>query len=145
MKSLKLLFAFCFFIPFLSFAQTNFNKGYVVNLQGDTTRGYIDFKQWGFTPKSIIFKETLTGSSKKIEPKNVTAFGINGFVYYKSAGVKISQGEEIIDRLTTEADTTTIFDNIFLKLVLSGDKVNLYSFKDSKKERFYVSESNGTP
>src|SRR5688572_5393959 len=53
MKHLIFFLAFC--LPLFLSAQKNFQKGYIVSLAGDTTRGFIDYKEWNSSPESILF------------------------------------------------------------------------------------------
>jgi hypothetical protein len=43
-------------LPTAIFAQTNFHQGYVVKTNGDTVKGYIDYREWGQNPLSIDFR-----------------------------------------------------------------------------------------
>ena len=48
-----LFFCLC---PVIVFSQTNYKPGYVVNLNGDTLRGFVNYQQWDNNPRTIAFK-----------------------------------------------------------------------------------------
>jgi hypothetical protein len=52
----KSYLALLLFLPFLSLAQSNYKRGYVITPKGDTLRGYIDFKEWGVILKASNLK-----------------------------------------------------------------------------------------
>ena len=51
-----LIFILLFAVCFSGFSQTNYQKGFIVSNSGDTTRGFINYKEWGKNPEHISFK-----------------------------------------------------------------------------------------
>jgi hypothetical protein len=137
------LLVFCAF-SITCLAQSNYKTGYVVNLKGDTIKGAVDYKEWLLNPDHIFFKPNA-GSVKKYIPADITFFGVDGFEYYRSAIVTVSQGEVITSRITADLDTTSILDTVFLKVQYNQPQLSLYSYTDKIKERYYISDANGQP
>lgn len=61
--------------PGIIFAQINFKPGYVLTLQGDTIKGFIDYREWMSSSEYINLKTTSkAGRKQKIGPSEITLF-----------------------------------------------------------------------
>jgi hypothetical protein len=136
----KIYFTLLLFIPIISLAQSNYKSAYVVDLKGDTLRGYIDFKEWGRNPKSISFRSALNGNSKELGVTEISYFEIAGYVSYQSYTVSISLNTVDVQSVPAAIDSTFTTGNVFLKVLEKGRYVTLYMYKDGLKERFYIKE-----
>ncbi|PTQ95547.1 hypothetical protein C8P68_10552 [Mucilaginibacter yixingensis] len=134
MKLLPLTLIVCLFVSFQLSAQTNFKPGYIVT-HGDTLRGEIDYRQWNNNPREVHFRKGSNIETYNLS--NATAFGINNADYFERYVVSASQAGTRADQLTT-VDTTTHIDTVFLKIVSRGPNVNLYTYTDPIKTRFYI-------
>ena len=113
MKTL-ILILFIFLLPFLASSQTNFKPGYVINLKGDTIKGYIDYRGWDSSPTSISFKSNLND-------KDVVAYTINDINYfdvtdiesYQKFNATISLDVTDIDKLGYDKDSTFKVETVF--------------------------------
>ncbi|MGV3639768.1 MAG: hypothetical protein ACO1NZ_04560 [Adhaeribacter sp.] len=113
----------------------------MVNPQGDTLRGFINYQEWNFNPEKFTFKlQPGESQSQVFGPETARAIAIEGYEVFEAHLVSISQDEVAGSRLKEGPDTTTIRRTVFLKLLQKGGKVNLYSWKDILKERFYILE-----
>lgn len=129
-------------LPFLSRAQRNYKPGYVVNLQNDTLHGYIDYRGWENNPKAIRFKKNLDEPNPaSFSTANAQAFGISGIEYYQRFIVKASVEQTSINHLTVGPDTSFQMDTAFLKVIIKGKNVSLFSLTDKIKTRFYIKDS----
>jgi len=127
-------------IPALSFAQSNFQKGYVVNNVNDTLKGYIDYKEWDLNPSIIAFKTDLDAEIQDFTVKNSLAWAIDGFEYFQKYEVDISMSKIDLDRLSVGLDNSKKKDVVFLKVLQAGKNVTLFSYTDGIKQRFYLLE-----
>lgn len=127
-----------FIFPSLVFGQSYFKKGYVVNLAGDTAFGYIQYKDFAGNPPSVFFKSSLSAEDRQVcGLSNTKSFNIEGYKAYERHIVSISLNEIRLDRLNEISEEAKI-DTVFLELLLRGNKLNLYSYKDRLKTRYYV-------
>ncbi|HTD41168.1 MAG TPA: hypothetical protein VK671_11145, partial [Mucilaginibacter sp.] len=77
MKLTCIFLFFVFLLSSLSYAQSNYKPGYVVDLKGDTLKGFIDYREWGSNPNAIDFKTTVTDKeSKRFSPADINYFNI---------------------------------------------------------------------
>lgn len=126
-------------------AQRNFKPGYIVTLSGDTTKGFIDYKEWGLNPADINFSVNGQGVAILYSVKNIKAFGVNAFEHYRAYNVAISKNRIETSALTNVMDTSTRTETVFLRIITSGKNATLFQFIDNLKERFYIAEGNSLP
>lgn len=138
----KLLAALVLF-PLFAIAQTNFKPGYIVNLKGDTIKGFVDYKDWTRNPKEVNFKSNNSSTPQIYNAKDVEAFAVTGVEYYKSYQGKISQGRVDFSNFITDVDSTYIVDAVFLRGLTSGKNVTLLQYSDAIKDRYFVAQKNG--
>ncbi|MEO6849210.1 MAG: hypothetical protein ABI203_04305 [Mucilaginibacter sp.] len=129
-------------LPTLSFAQSNYKSGYVVNLKSDTLRGFINLKEWGHNPKNISFKRSLSDKAQELGLSDINYFELTGYVGYHAYKVSISLNAIDLASPPSLTDTIKLTDNVFLKILQSGKNVTLYSYRDDIKTRFYIKENN---
>ncbi|QHS55516.1 hypothetical protein GWR56_08175 [Mucilaginibacter sp. 14171R-50] len=126
-------------------AQSNYKPGYLLNNNGDTTRGYINYREWGENPATIEFKAALNSDKSKITPADVAGFEIAGLAAYKTYNGPVSTDEISGDRLPDSRDTSFTNGQIFLKVLQKGNIVTLYSYQDRIKARYFISEGSQGP
>ncbi|GEO06130.1 hypothetical protein AAE02nite_37940 [Adhaeribacter aerolatus] len=131
-------------IPVVSFAQANYKSGIVITLQGDTLKGYINYKEWINNPKEVDYKPSLTESAQTFTPKNIKSFAIAGLESYEAFEVSVSMDNLNANGIREIEDTLNVTNSFFLKALLKGDKVHVYSYKDKIKERYYFLENDNT-
>lgn len=131
-------------LPAAIFAQSNYHQGYVLKNTGDTLKGYIDYREWERTPKSIQFKENESDKNiLEFDPQTIKAFGITNMEYYISYTGIISMDKTQFPDIPVGLDTNKMLKTIFLKKVTTGKHLTLYQQKDDTKSRFFISERNG--
>ena len=78
---LALILTLCYGI---CLAQPNYKKGFIVNTNGDTLSGFINYKEWYKTPRSFSFK--LSADDSRTETyglNNLTFLQVEGRVTYE--------------------------------------------------------------
>jgi len=127
-------------LPFFSFAQSNYQPGYVVTLKGDTVIGFIDYKERSVNPVKVVFKPERDSQTQVFSVNDCTAFGINQLETYKRFAVAISMSKESNTNLSHGIDNSERRDTVFLRVLQSGKHVFLYAYQDPLKKRFYMSD-----
>ena len=84
-KCLLLFFSVLLFE--VAFSQENYLSGYVLTLNGDTLKGYVDYRGWEKNKGVVLFKKELSDSKIVYAPLEIKGFGVNG-ENYESAIVK---------------------------------------------------------
>jgi hypothetical protein len=140
MKLFIKIFLLSFLAPFLANAQSNYKPGYVVNLKGDTLRGFIDYQEWGSNPDAINFKKAITDQGSKYGVNDIDYFSVDKLESYKRYTGRIStdatNGVSPSERDTGYRDAT-----VFLKVLEKGIRLALYSYKDDIKYRYFLGDS----
>jgi hypothetical protein len=146
MNKLYKILALLLFAPALCLAQKNFKSGYVVNLKGDTIRGLIDYREWDNNPAEINFKaDGATSKTTTFSISNAIAFGVNGLETYQRFTVSVSRdGVSPADAVFVR-DTAMHLETVFLRTLIKGDNVNLFSYADDVKGRYYFAEKDNAP
>lgn len=133
-------------LPAFCLAQKNYKSGYVVTLQGDTLKGFIDYREWVNTPSEIKFKaDAATGQIQTFSVDNAAAFTVTGLETYQRFTVNVSMNSISAVQPIFGNDTAANSKTVFLRVLIRGDKVNLYSYSDDAKVRYYYAEKNSTP
>jgi len=142
MKHLNKLLLVFILLPFFSTAQSNYRPGYVVTLNGDTIRGFIDYQDWDSNPTAISFKAAATDKDKKSFTLNdISLFNIDGIAAYKKYSCSISTDATNPNSVIEGRDTSFRIGTVFLKILQTGKNLTLYSYADDLKTRFYIGEA----
>ncbi|TKC07147.1 hypothetical protein [Pedobacter frigoris] len=131
--------------PVFALAQSNFQKGYVITVSNDTIKGFIDYRERKSNPESIRFRLNNDAPIQTYNVLNCIAFGLDGLETYQRYDVRLSMNEEAISKLSGKADSISVRDTLFLKVLQTGKVVRLYEYTDEIKKRFFLAELNGAP
>jgi hypothetical protein len=146
MKYFYGLLLLVFFFPFSSRGQSNYQKGYVVTLAGDTLRGLINVREWTQNPQTIAFRKSETDLDyQEFSPQTSRYFEIPGQVAYQSFSGRISMDPTDFNKLLSQADTSKATVTIYLQVIHSGQHVRLLAYQDDIKIRFFLQEQHGMP
>jgi hypothetical protein len=123
------------------YSQKNFLPGYIVETNGDTINGQINYLNWDRTPEKITFQGSSDEKNTEYFPFNIKGFCVNG-ERYLSAVVAIDDSpfreNELIESDKPEWKT----DTVYLRLLFSGSK-SLFYFKDrNKKDHFIIGKDS---
>ena len=77
LKSVFVIFLTTCFLQLV--AQNNYQPGFVVENNGDTVKGSIDYKRWDRSPTKISFKSVT--QSKVYSPLDITSFKVANEIY----------------------------------------------------------------
>ncbi|WP_157433355.1 hypothetical protein [Adhaeribacter aquaticus] len=115
----------------------------MVNTQGDTLRGFIDYREWDKNPRKISYKESLESNKvQEFNPLTIQYFALDGLGAYQKYDGRISMGNVETKDLAITSDTSTAKVSVFLKLLQRGKSVSLYSYRDELKNRFFLQKAN---
>lgn len=134
------------FFPAIIFAQSNYQPGYILQNNGDTLKGYINYREWDQNPKVIDFKNAPGDEqATQFTPLNVKGFGVNGLETYITYKGLLSMNRTNFSSLPEHMDTTRKMASVFLKQLVTGKYFTLYSSYDDVKTRFLIAEKGSTP
>ncbi|RZK60877.1 MAG: hypothetical protein EOO85_34085 [Pedobacter sp.] len=128
-------------LPALISAQTNYKSGYIVTNSGDTISGLINYKERVSNANTVSMKTGSSVKPKEYGVNEIIAYGITGIESYEQHLVTISQHTIDPANLSIGIDSSYRTDKVFLKVIQKGGKVNLFSYRDNIKPRFYIQDS----
>ena len=140
MQSIYRLLLIAILFPCAVMAQNNFKPGFVITTKGDTLRGEIDLTH-NNNLKEIRFRSSPADKSQTFTPANINYYSVANVASYQSYDGKISTGHIDISKISNVRDTSSIQANVFLKIEQQGDRVNLYSYSDNIKTRYFIKEA----
>jgi hypothetical protein len=141
MKKLALIFTSLFIILLPLFSQENFLPGYAINNNGDTLKGYIDYRKWEINPQFIYYKSNLENLGDKFSPNQIRKFSVNNEIF-ESATVKTVINPDKINNVETNTKLLLKTDTVFLQSVIIGDKSLFYYINNEEKEHFYIKQDS---
>jgi hypothetical protein len=118
--SIFLLIFFCCY-PSIN-AQDKYKKGYILSLNGDTTKGFLLDQISKNASKTCIFKSSTNSESKTYQPCEIAGYRYLDDKYYVSKEIKI-------DSTTTKV--------VFLEFLIKG-MANIYYDVDNDGEHYYI-------
>ena len=144
---MKQIFIFLFILaPSVLFAQSDYYEGNVVKSNGDTVKGFMEYHEWIYSPKSINFKINKNDHDiLSFNPNTIRSFQLNGLETYIAYTGIVSMDQNAFPNLATQLDTSKKLDTIFLKKIQTGKYLTLYAQNDYTKARYFVAEANMPP
>lgn len=142
----KFLLTLLIIFPSIIFAQSNYHEGYVIKAEGDTVKGFINYKEWDESPTSIQFKYSKTDKNPiEFGPKDTRKFEVTGFETYISYTGLVSMDKTRFPVLPDHFDTTRKVQTVFFKQLTTGKYLTLYFQNDDLKTRFFIAETGKLP
>ncbi len=123
----------------------NFVPGYILQPNGDTLKGQIDYGEWSETPKWVRFRTDNQSEGKKYEMSDMNGFGILSpriehyikarILYYDEplSGADMTTYDNL---RVINADPQLNQDTVFLWTLAKGT-VNLYEWENPKQKRYH--------
>ncbi|MFP4469498.1 MAG: outer membrane beta-barrel protein [Bacteroidales bacterium] len=122
-------------------AQKNFQPGYIVDLAGDTTYGFIDNRDWDVNPQSVTFSPTAGEGGREFSPLEIHSFG-TADTRYTGAVVQLEISLRTTSELKSDPSLKLRQDTLFLETIVLGPK-SLYAAKLRYSSDNYYIENNG--
>ena len=130
-----------YFSSLTCFAQKNLKEAIIVFNNSDTSKGYIDYKEWFSTPSSISFTTDRNKPVTRFGVNELSYFEVEGVEQYKRYTVRISLDNEAMSSIGNK-DTSSEIRVVFLKILQKGKNVSLFSYRDGLKKRLYLLHNN---
>ena len=122
------------------FSQENFLPGYIVTLKGDSTHGFVDYRNWERNPGKITFLDKIDGEKINYSPFDIKLFRVLDEIYV-SAIVETEVSPVKISMLRFNPELQIVADTVFLQTMIQGIK-SLYHYKDSDgKDNLYIKQN----
>jgi hypothetical protein len=123
------------------FAQSNFEKGYIILPNADTVHGLIDNRHWELHPSDLAFKTSDNAGIIWYSPGDILGFSVGKFVF-KSALVEIDESLHKLEHLEESSKPNMVEKYLFLQIMFQGEK-SLYYHKDINGKLYFFIDTNG--
>jgi len=127
-----------------SFSQVNYQPGYVIHLQGDTLKGYIDYRNWEKNPRKIAFSRLTDSPRQEFGPLDIRSFSVSGDLY-EGAIVDVETSTNNTQYLDYGPEMHVVKDTVFARALVLGEKsLYIYHYTDGimSKEQFYIRQGD---
>ena len=125
-----------------AFCQENYLPGYIIRLNGDTIKGFIDYRNWETNPDKISFKEKLSSDKAVYTANDIMQFNVKD-ESYESALIETEVSPEKLNELETNNTLNFESEVAFLQTMIKGSK-SLYYYKSKMgKDQFYIKHDTG--
>jgi hypothetical protein len=144
MKSLIFVLLFIHIVTLPLNGQVNYKEGYIIDLQGDTIHGVIDYRDWRRNPERITFKKNLNASETQFLPEKIKEFRVENKIY---ASAKTNLNLSTTSTSSLKNDSMFVLEEsmVFLQALILGEK-KLYVFVNNMgTENFYISINGKYP
>lgn len=131
-------FMLLFLITTVSFAQVQFEKGYIITKDNKRINCLIKNLSWKDNPVEFTYKLEKSDSPKKGDIRSIKEFGIDHYSKYVNANVRIDPSNKPGPGLINKLDPVWTRDTLFLKVLQEGE-ANLYGYNNGKVVRFFYS------
>lgn len=143
------LFRFAFLVvllPLMASAQTRYQPGYIIKLNGDTLRGFINYSQRNITPLTVNFKPTPEDkTSTRFEPAMLKGFEVAGIGQFITYTGRVSMDKNKFPDVAATLDTTTAQASLFLRVSYEGKPLSVLEQQDQLKARIFIMEAGRIP
>jgi hypothetical protein len=136
--SMLIAFLLCFQT---GFSQENFVPGFVIQLNGDTVKGSIDYRGWVYNPTSVTFRDDSTNILFHLELGEIRGFGTANDIY-ESAIFEIETNTDEISNLKYSPDFTLKTRKGFLQVLIQGPKKLYYYYPKFGKKQYFIKQDS---
>lgn len=146
MKNLKTKFTF-FLVLLISlniFAQKHFEKGYIIDNEGNKKECLINNLDWKYNPKSIKYMDKAEGIEMIANVDEIQEFSIGNNILFQRFTVLMDRTTNNLNILKGKKDPEFHEETVLLKSIIKSD-VSLYSYKESGLQRYFYQEADSLP
>jgi len=109
-----------------AFAQKDFRKGYIVNNEGDTIYGYLDYRGNKSSAIKCLYKPDLKQDAIVYKPSDIQSYRFINGKYYVSKSLNDSISGE----------------KLFLEYIINGI-ADIYYYRDINGEHYFIDKGDG--
>lgn len=120
-----------------AFCQENYLPATTIGLNGDSTKGYIDYQNWKRNPEQIYFKHKTDSIKFTLTAHDIAGFKVSDEIYV-SAMVKTEISPDRTDMLSYFSELLIQPDTVFLQAKVQGDRSLYFLENKTGKGQFYI-------
>lgn len=124
-------------------AQTNYQPGFIVTTNGDSIKGFINYRDWEQNPLTIQFRSKTDENIKEYGLSDLDAFGVAKQLFEKKT-ILVDKGTRKLEKLTLKEDSSKTIRQVFLRVLVKG-KASLYLYADNEYGEHFFMEKDTIP
>lgn len=139
----KLILALWLSLPLMVAAQKNLTNGTLTDKSGQEINIKIESQKWTLNPETISIYNVDNSLKEVATVNNTSKLSIGAEQTFETAIINKSMDKVKYPNLPKYLDSTFIKDTVFLDAIVIGKRLNLYSYTDTLKTRFYIKPQGG--
>jgi len=140
MKRFSLFIALCL-TSFFSIAQSDFQKGYFIDLNGTRQEGYVSVKSWSDNPRSFAFRTDPASSNQLVSVSSAMEVGAGESRFVRFIG-RVDSSSNKSRKMSSIIEPEWVHDSLFLRLLVDG-KADLFYCDREGEDRFFYRVDDG--
>lgn len=123
-------------------SQSNYLDGSIIDLEGDTIKGLINYLNWDKNPDFIEFMKIGDSHARILTPLLIKEFHVADEIY-ESATIEVDESSYKIEDLDYDPKLKLKERTVFLQVIFRGSKSLCYYKDDDSKEHFFIGAGLG--
>lgn len=133
----KFFFLIAIFFTIHSYAQIEFEEGYIITNQNQQLNCLIKNEDWRSNPTEIYYKLDEDSEVRKAIMHNIKEFGIHKSSRYIKEKVQLDRSNDYnFAKMSESMQPEFKEEEVLLKVIIEG-KASLYSYTDERLQRFF--------
>ncbi|MES2448763.1 MAG: hypothetical protein V4546_16375 [Bacteroidota bacterium] len=139
----KFILALSLSLPLMVAAQKNLTNAILTDKNGQQKNVKIEVQKWTLNPETITFYDSNNSLNEIATIQNTSKLSIGAERAFETAIINKSMNKVKYPNLPKYLDSTSTKDTVFLDVIVEGKRLNLYSYTDTLKTRFYIKKQSG--
>ena len=119
-----------------SYAQLNFEKGYLIDETNDRVECLIKNDDWKNNPKEFKYKMNEEGMVQEASIQNIKEFGVYDKFKFIKTKVDIDRSSDFVNNLSDQKEPIFQEEVLFLKVLIEGE-ASLYQYYEDTLKRYF--------
>ena len=132
-------------------AQKNFTAGGIIQWNGDTLRGQIDYREWEVSPAKIQFRTSENADTRSFDTQGIAGFFVTDQnEIYRTAEVYLNDEPSDVRKMPSFPSAREALvgykpapHKVFLRVLAAG-KLTLFEYTDPNRRHFLVQPAGDT-
>ena len=141
---MKKIFSLLFFtiLSATAFSQIKYEKGYIINENGQTSHVYIKLNEMADNPTQTQYKYSPEGKINTTSIATIKEFGIGDSYKFTKENVQIDRSSEEHKKISQIRNAEFKEEVLFLRTLLEGEYSLLY-YQDGHLKRYFIKKPDG--
>lgn len=127
----------------ITYAQVNFEKGYIITKDGKKQECLIKNKAWRDSPKQIKYKQEGSEEVYAGDVNSIKEFSVYNQLKFVSEFLAIDMSGVKTDNLSYSRDPDYQQKTVFLESIIDGE-VKLYKYQNGEQVQFFYQKGEGS-